>query len=132
MHTMFNDNGNLISNLVTPTTVPYNPTTHVVPNKLVTLIVLLSEMQVHIKMELFHKALSHLKCITIQQKKELGFRNYCFNILLVCLDSINGKLSTKTNNNAHVTNIKSSKQVGDHITKGLLSIVCRIGNIRVR
>ncbi len=43
MHTMFNINGNLISNLVTPTTVPYNPTTPVVPSSLVTLIVLLNE-----------------------------------------------------------------------------------------
>jgi hypothetical protein len=43
MHTIFNVNGNLIFNLVTLTTIPYNPTTLVVPNSLVTLIVLLSE-----------------------------------------------------------------------------------------
>jgi hypothetical protein len=40
---MFNVNGNLISNLATPTTIPYNPTIPIVPNSLVTLIVLLSE-----------------------------------------------------------------------------------------
>jgi hypothetical protein len=44
MHTMVNVNGNLISNLATPTTVPYNPTTPVVPNRFVTLIVLLNEI----------------------------------------------------------------------------------------
>jgi hypothetical protein len=43
MHTMFNVNGNLISDLATPTTVPYNPTTPIVPNSLVTLIVLFNE-----------------------------------------------------------------------------------------
>lgn len=43
MHTMFNVNGNLISDLATPTTVPYNPTTPIVPNSLVTFIVLFNE-----------------------------------------------------------------------------------------
>ncbi len=43
IHTMFNVIGNFISNLATPTTIPYNPTTPVVVNNLVTFIVLLNE-----------------------------------------------------------------------------------------
>jgi hypothetical protein len=43
-------------------------------------------IQVHIRMELLYKALSHLKCATIQQKREWGFRNHHLNSLLTCLE----------------------------------------------
>jgi hypothetical protein len=38
----------------------------------------------HINMELLYEALSHLKCIIIQQKMEWGFQNHHLNNLFTC------------------------------------------------